>query len=275
MTTTLPIFILGTGRCGTLQIAELFQRTNETESHHEYLFERVLKPAVLYKMNKISDKEIENILREVYIPAIYHSTKQKWIDSSNALPWIIEPLHKLFPNAIFIHLIRDGRKVVSSFFNKFKGIIYDDDCVSILINWLNGNDIVPPPDKKFWRPIPNIEDSLYEDFILYDRFERLSYYWREVNLTIQSSFEIIPKAQKYTFRLEDIVSNEIELKNFFDAARVKYDSKYFNILKRPVNVERPMNYLLTDSEKIKFDRICLDTMHKFGYTERDEYLVKY
>lgn len=135
MINTQPVFILGTGRCGTLQIAELFQKAEETESHHEYLFENVLKSAVLYKMKKIGEDEIEKILKEVFVPAVHLSTKKTWIDSSNALPWIIKPLYELFPNAIFIHLIRDGRKVVSSFFHKFEGIIYDDECVSNLVNW--------------------------------------------------------------------------------------------------------------------------------------------
>jgi hypothetical protein len=275
MITTQPVFILGTGRCGTLQIAELFQGSKDVESHHEYMFESVLKPAVLYKMHQISDKDIRNILQDVYKPAIHYSTKKYWIDCSNALPWIVEPLYYLFPNAIFIHIIRDGRKVVSSFFNKFQGIIYDDNCVSIMMNWLEGKDIIPPPDKKYWRPVPLPENLIYKDFSSYDRFERLCYYWNEVNLSIQSSFSIIPNAQKYMFKLEDIVSDESTLISFFNAANVKYDSKYFQILKRPVNVEKPKNFLLSDDEKIKFNKLCNDVMQNFEYLDKDEYIVKY
>jgi hypothetical protein len=275
MINTQPIFILGSGRSGTLQIAELFQSTEVVESHHEYLFESMLKPSVLYKMNQISDEDIRSILKEVYVPAIHYSSNEFWVDSSNALPWIVKPLYDLFPNAIFIHLIRDGRKVVSSFFHKFEGIIYDDNCVSILMNWLEGNDIIPPPEKKYWRPMPLPEDALYKDFCSYDRFERLCYYWKEVNVSIQSSFAFIPEAQKYTFKLEDIVSDESKLKSFFNAAKVPYDNIYFQTLKRPVNVEKPKNNLLSSDEKIKFNRLCHDTMQKFEYLEKDEYLVKY
>jgi hypothetical protein len=275
MINTQPIFILGTGRCGTLQISELLQSTKVVESHHEYLFENILKPAVLYKMNYICDKDIRSILKEVYTPAIHYSSKKTWIDSSNALPWVVQPLYDLFPNAIFIHIVRDGRKVVSSFFNKFNNIIYDDESVSILMNWLEGEGIMPPPEKKYWRPTPLPGEDFYKEFSLYDRFERLSYYWKEVNLSIQSSFAFIPEAQKYTFKLEDIVSDECELMNFFDAVRVPYDSKYFQALKRPVNVAQPKNYLLTSDEKRKFNKICHKTMKKFKYLDKDEYVVEY
>ena len=62
---------------------------------------------------------------KTYKSSIHYSDK-KWVDSSNALPWIIKPLSKIFPDAYFIHLIRDGRKVVSSFYNKFGDIMYEE-----------------------------------------------------------------------------------------------------------------------------------------------------
>ncbi len=155
---SVPIFFLSSGRSGTYQIYKYFKNFENIDSAHERFFEDILKVAIKYRLNLISFDEVCIFLNQEYKESFKNSSKFFWVDSSNALPWIIEPLTAVFPNAKFIHLARDGSKVVSSFYNKYQDIMYPKEGVDILLNWLK-NPIIdnePDPDKKIWRPLPNI-----------------------------------------------------------------------------------------------------------------------
>ncbi|QWC98973.1 sulfotransferase [Polynucleobacter paneuropaeus] len=277
MKDTSPIFILGSGRSGTLQMVKMLEQMNGIEAHHEYLFENILKTAVLYRMGKIRKVEAKMLLMTTHVPAVHYSKNKIWVDSSNALPWIIKPLYELFPNARFIHLLRDGRKVVSSFYHKFTEEMYADDCVDILQKWLENPELnmAPSPEKKYWRPLPMIGENFYAEFAKYNRFERLCYYWQDCNIQIKSALDDIPEAQKLTIHLEDVVSDQLSLSKFLGVFGVEADSKHLQILRKPVNVAIPKNFLLTNKEAIAFEKIAGDAMKIFGYRNKKEYSVEY
>lgn len=277
MKNTFPVFILGSGRSGTFQMVKMLENITGIEAHHEYLFENILKPAVLYRMQVVNHDEVKQVLAKTHVPAVYYSNAPVWVDSSNALPWIVKPLFELFPNARFIHLIRDGRKVASSFYHKFTEVVYDDECVNVVNQWLAHPDAVPepPPEKKYWRPFPVKGDKYFEDFTRYSRFQRLSYYWQDVNLRIRESLALIPDPQKMFVRLEDLVSDAQALKDVLGMFGTAYDDKYLAILKKPVNVAIPKNFPLTDQERAEFTNIAGDAMKLFGYDAVEEYQVAY
>lgn len=278
MNSTVPVFILGSGRCGTLQMVKLLENIEGIQAHHEYLFEKILKSAVLYRMGVVGDEEIKKLLMETYVPAVYYANTPIWLDSSNALPWIVKPLHELFPNARFIHLLRDGRKVVNSFYHKFTEVVYDDQCVNIVKNWLDNPDVVlpPPPEKKYWRPFPVRGEKYFEEFAHYSRFQRLCYYWQDCNMRIRDSLAIVPDAQKLSIHLEDLVSNSASLARFLEMFGVAYDDKYMQVLKRPVNVAVAQNFLMTEQERLEFEKIAGEAMKVFGYDALiKEYQVAY
>lgn len=277
MNSTIPVFILGSGRSGTFQMVKMLENIEGIEAHHEYLFENILKSAVLYRMDVIDDEEIKNVLKETHVPAVFYSNALVWIDSSNALPWIVKPLYELFPNARFIHLLRDGRKVVSSFYHKFTEVMYDDQCVDIVKNWLNDPDKVPspPPEKKYWRPFPVKGEKYYTEFTHQNRFQRLSYYWQDSNMRIRDFLAVVPDEQKLSIHLEDLVSDPSTLARFLNMFGVAYDDKYMQVLKRPVNVAVPQNFPLTEQERLEFEKIAGKAMKIFGYDDPVEYKVVY
>ena len=120
------IFILGSGRCGTFAFYQALQKIKNVEAYHEFFFEPTLRVAALYHMKKKTKANIKKFVEENHLFSINNSKKKLWIDSSNALPWIADVLVEMFPNAKFIHLVRNGKKVVSSFFNKHGDIMYND-----------------------------------------------------------------------------------------------------------------------------------------------------
>ena len=66
------------------------------------------------------------ILDETYGAAVRYCDRAYWGDSSNKLSWIIPELAQLLPDAKFVHLVRDGRKVAGSYFRKLGDECYDD-----------------------------------------------------------------------------------------------------------------------------------------------------
>jgi hypothetical protein len=274
---SVPVFILGSGRCGTFQVSKLLGKVDDLESHHEFLFENILKSAVLFRMNAIQSQDVKKLLRTTHEPAVVYTDKKIWVDSSNALPWIVEPLYEMFPDARFIHLIRDGRKVVSSFYNKFSEVLYDDRCVSIVNKWLENPEAVPepPPEKKYWRPFPIAGEPFFLEFKRFSRFQRLCYYWQDINLIIRNSLIKIPAAQKMDVRLEDLTSDAGVLNDFLSMFDTEIDDNFTEMLKTPVNVGVPENFPLSQEQAKEFDDICNRAMSIFGYGDSKEYDVIY
>ena len=92
----------------------------------------------------------------------------------------------------FIHLVRDGRKVVSSYFHKLGDECYDDKSVAVLQAWLDDPVLnpMPPPEKKYWWNIPKPGTPLSKVFRRYDQFQRICFHWAEVNRFILARLKI-------------------------------------------------------------------------------------
>lgn len=272
---TRPVFILGSGRCGTLALAQSLATVPQVEVHHEYLFENILADAVLHFLGRISEPEMTRKLERLHGAAVHYCQLPIWVDCSNALPWIIKPLNALFPDARFVHVVRNGRRVVSSFFHKFEHIMYPDDAVSILNDWLEGRcPIQPPPEKKYWRPIPVKGMDYYGAFESMDRFERLCYYWALINNHVRQEFGSIAPNRTARFRFEDLLS-ERTFGEFTDFIGVEDASGIFGAMKRPVNVHVPKTFPLTPEQEFSFRRLCGKTMISFGYQDDEDYEVEY
>ena len=66
--------------------------------------------AVRRSLDLIGAEECRRSLTETHGAAIHYSQAAQWGDSSNKLSWLIPDLAGLFPEARFVHLVRDGRK---------------------------------------------------------------------------------------------------------------------------------------------------------------------
>jgi hypothetical protein len=228
-------------------------------------------------MGVVDKAALITLLTNTHVSALHYSNAAYFVDSSNALPWIVEPLYELFPNAHFIHLLRDGRKVVSSFYHKFAEVMYDDKSVSIVNDWLTDpfKVVEPPAEKKYWRPIPVNGEQFASEFSGFDRFQRLCYYWQDCNLRIKSSLERVPNTHQTTLHLEDVVAQPASLDRFLSVFGVAYEERFMNMLKRPVNVHIPQNFPLSQAQYSQFNAIAGKAMNLFGYDEREEYQIEY
>src|SRR5580692_11330014 len=126
-----PFFIVSSGRSGTAMLHKALSSKPNVEIHHEYAVQITQPLAVKRYLGMIEETEARQTLEETFGAAIAQSRAAYWGDSSNKLSWLIPDLARLFPQARFVHLVRDGRKVASSYFHKLGAECYDDRSTAI------------------------------------------------------------------------------------------------------------------------------------------------
>jgi len=277
MTTTVPFFIVSSGRSGTQMMERLLGGLGEVEIHHEYLCTHVQPLAVRRYMGLASHGEVVDALRAWHGAAVHYCPKPLFGDSSNKLSWVIDALEEVFPNARYIHLIRDGRKVASSYLHKLGDECYDDRSTEILARWCQDPERhpCPPPEKKYWWPLPRAGSPWVDEFSGFDQFERISFHWAEINREIERQLEAVPAERRYRVRLEDLVTDEARLREMIEFLGLEYRPDFFECMQRPHNVNVPRNFSLSDAQLQSFERIAGDMLRHYGYHERELYEVRY
>ena len=161
----------------------------DVEMHHEYMVHIVQPLAVRRYMGWATRDEALETLYATYGAAIAYSRARLWGDSSNKASWLIPELAELFPDAKFIHLVRDGRKVASSYFHKLKNECYDDRSTMALAAYATDpiGQIAPPPEKHYWWPLARPNDPRSTAFSGFSQFERIAWHWAEINRVIMDS----------------------------------------------------------------------------------------
>lgn len=62
-------------------------------------------------IEKLSDPKLSDLIQTIFNQSLSQSGKVRWGDKTPGYVTEIDRIHKLFPNAKFVHLIRDGRDV--------------------------------------------------------------------------------------------------------------------------------------------------------------------
>src|SRR6185436_17216354 len=150
-----PLFIVSSGRSGTAMMVKALAAAEDLTIEHEYMVHQVQPLAVRRYQGLADASEAKELLSRTHGAAVHYAQTALWGDSSNKLSWLIPDLAELFPTARFIHLVRDGRKVASSYFHKLAAECYDDRSSNILAQHLADPRVpAPPPEKKYWWPQP-------------------------------------------------------------------------------------------------------------------------
>ena len=274
---TRPFFIVGSGRSGTQMMERLLGRCADVEMHHEYLCTHVQPLAVRYYMGLTSLAEACEALAALHGAAVCLSPYRLWGDASNKLSWLIEPLDRLFPAARFVNLVRDGRKVTSSFFHKLAGECYDDVSTRALQAHVDDPAAhpAPPPEKRYWWCLPRPGTAAAAAFRSWDQFQRICFHWGEVNRVAAAAFARLGGERTRTYRLEDVVAERAVFDDFMAFLGVPADDAGFAMLSRPHNVNRPVDAPLTAAQREQLEAIAGDVMRTLGYDRRPEYRMVY
>ena len=274
---TAAFFIVSSGRSGTAMLTKALSAAGDIEMHHEYMVHIVQKLGVRRYLGLADAAEAMQVLRETHAAAVHYSTAGHWGDSSNKLSWLIPELAALLPQAKFVHLVRDGRKVAGSYFRKLGEECYDDRSTAILQAHVDApaRHPAPPPEKKYWWPLPRRADPGAAAFRRFDQFSRIAWHWAEINRVILDSLAALPPGRSHFARLEDLQADAQAVRTLFHFLNLSYRDEHGALFARPHNVNRPEDRLLDDTQRPAFARIAGGMMQRLGYAGRAEYVVNY
>lgn len=267
---TQPIFVVSSGRSGTYALAKALALHDTVSSNHEYMIQYTQPTAFQYYHHLTGLEETCETLDCVYGSAVAYSNKEIWIDSSNKASWLIYPILKVFPNAKFIWLVRDGRKVVSSFFWKLAKECYDFDAVESMYRWMHSPDSypMPPPEKKYWWPLPPGVPGRFQ-------FDLLCWHWAEVNRVIDNDLGWVNTENRLFMRLEDLATQRTKLEELLNFLDLPWRDDVWEQMRIPENVGKPEDALLTPAQLEVFWKECGTMMKRFSYTNTEEYKMEY
>ena len=274
---TPAFFVVSSGRSGTAMLQKALSAAGNIEMQHEYAVDIVQPLAVRRYLGIANEAEAREALRATHAAAIHYSEAPCWGDSSNKLSWLIPELASLLPRAKFVHLVRDGRKVASSYFHKLGAECYDDRSSAILQAFVDdpARNPAPPPEKKYWWPCPRNGDPRAQKFRSFDQFQRIAWHWAEVNRVILEALEQIAASRKYFARLEELQDSADAVRELFGFLNLDYRHDHFQAFARPHNVNRPEDRLLDERQRNQFDSLAAPMMGRLGYADRPEYVVNY
>lgn len=266
---TQPFFIVGCGRSGTQSLGRYFDAFETARCEHEYHVLEIQKLGTLYEAGLVSRDQALNTLELYYKSALQYCETPLWGDSSNKLSYFIPLLKELFPQAKFVHVVRDGRKVVSSLFHKLGKEVLDDRSNAIMCEYLANPEhvLIPPPEKKYWWPTPKPGTELFDAFKEMSQFERICWHWQYINNRILDDFDQLPDEQKLRVKLEDITGDLEALKSFSAFLGLTPNQDQIELMGKPYNVVVPVNYGLTPEQQQIFERHCRAMMDRLGYDD--------
>jgi hypothetical protein len=271
-----PFFIVSSGRSGTAMLHKALSSVSGVEMHHEYMVQIAQPLAVKRYLGLVGEEECRRTIAETYGAAAHYSHATHWGDSSNKLSWLIPDLAALFPEARFIHLVRDGRKVCSSYFHKLADECYDDRSTAIFQAHVDDPRVpAPPPEKKYWWPVPRKNDPDADRFRDFSQFERICWHWAELNRVVLEELDRLSPERCMFLRLEDLRESPSTVSELYHFLNLPYREADFTVFERPHNVNRPEDKLLTGEQRDSFEVIAGAIQARLGYAERPEYVVNY
>ena len=209
-----PVFVLSTGRVGTMLLTRLFELEKGLHIEHEAL------PEMLYT-GKLAYADPSNIefTKGAFMAGRYEAIRDcqlqnlRYVETNNRLTFFAPAMAALFPNAKFIHLLRHPDSFVSS---------------GIQRNWYTGKTITDEGR------IAPAKDSGIER-----QQDKIAWLWNATNAFIDDFKEGAGKDRTLTVRSEDLFSNAEEAERILNWLDFKADKTSIQkVLNTPVNTSR-------------------------------------
>lgn len=266
----MQVIIVGSGRSGTKQLEKLFNMSRKMKAKHERGGVATQAVTTLYAMGYLPHENVKLFFGMLF-------DRDNYIEISNKYSWAIPPIASKFPEAKFVHIIRDGRRVTSSYFHKLGDECYTERGVLRLYNYVRGLGKMPELQKENWWPF-YLQTPCLERFMILTQFQRIAWHWAEIIRVIERDFKRIPN-KHITMKFEDLLVDDYllyELLDFCGCSDISV-AEARRELAIPHNVTIPRSYELSYSEKYMLTNTpnFWKQMLRYGYREDGDYAVEY
>lgn len=254
------IFLLGSHRTGTKTFGGFFQEYFEDmTSFHQYdLLRWVNIWSNMYVSGKMPASMFHWLLQKRWIKAI-NQYDTKWYVESNGFNYIAADYAKtVFPKVKIIHIIRDPRDFVTSYYNWVKRPTKANKVKQNLPYWNVPGDQVNAFSRQEWRQM--------------DDFQRYCWYWTYKNEKIEEIYKR-DNTNYHLLKFEDIIHAEKRaetLQACLEYLELPYHSEQLQYFDRKQNQSK--EGLLTKwrkwspEQKQQLEGYCGDLMRKYGYS---------
>jgi hypothetical protein len=237
-------FILGFGRSGTAFMADLLDKVMGAHVFHEPVLEDFFAHARVHYNPADGDRYMQGFRKKEIFARMKHIPSGVYGEVNSTIRCHANAIKNTFPNAVLIHLVRDGRDVVRSTAGRRTMTIKNPFSLSI---HPNSND----PWKDRWHDM--------------DRFARICWFWQEENRRLRTSIG-------RTVQFEKILSSyEYFSREILEPCGIHIDEDvWLAAIATPQNISREFSMpkwgQWTSEQQKNFREICGEEMEKCGYS---------
>jgi hypothetical protein len=195
------VFVVGTGRSGTMTLADLLSSVQGVTVEHEHE-PKLLAEIKGYAEGRLEHERMVELLRSSRAPAQIGGDLVSG-ESHNQLSFVLPALAEAFPDARIVWLIRDGRAVVASLvgrniYHPREFELRTPGTEEWALTRING-DAAGDVSGERWRDL--------------DTFGRCCWYWGYTHRTIGRELRRLP-LESFRVRLEDLPELWSDLRDF-------------------------------------------------------------
>ena len=233
-----PVFVLSTGRVGTMLLTRLFELENGLHIEHEAL------PEMLYT-GKLAYADPSNIefTKGAFMAGRYEAIRDcqlqnlRYVETNNRLTFFAPAIAELFPKAKFIHLVRHPSSFISSGMQR---------------KWYTGQSItdegrISPP----------------ESLNLMSRSDKIAWLWNTTNEYIENFKRSISVERVYTLQSEKLFTNVDEAISLMKWLKFQTQPDLAKKI-----IDTPVNKSKTEKKYHSYDK-SLTPLSKLYYPESD------
>jgi len=192
------VFVLSTGRVGSMTLERLLGLTNNIFVTHEPSPKLFRLSKANYESNfgalEFSDNVFWTVREDLIKEALMSG--RGYVETSPQGTFLAPVIAKAIPSVKFIHLIRHPADVVTSGMRR---------------NWFGGH----PADET--RITPKSSSKFHRDWNSMSQLEKNAWLWTETNSWILDFLKTVPDTQQMTIRAEDLYSRNFDsINNIFD-----------------------------------------------------------
>lgn len=253
-----PVFFLSTGRCGTQWFSKLLSFDSRLAVFHQPTPSLALQSKIVYELllrkkwqldpnEEALIKEIFWSAREDYLRYTY-KTGKRYVETNNYITFFAPVLKQIFPDALFVHLVRHPGEFVRS------GI--DRDYYS-----RSNTD-----DYKRIEPITGTYKDRWESM---NQIEKIAWLWNDTNIFIKAFLETLPPDQFRVFNFNQLSEDNIQQILRLIGSEIP-QKKIAKLIPKRMNAQRTHHKESFDSwdakEKSLVEEISGDLAGFYGYT---------